>query len=149
MLGPHLDIVRPGAGYRCRRRYWHALLLVAAGIPALLIGGVAVRADAGPEGLIAATRPPGPSGTSADRQVVVAEGEDGGDGADDEAEEDIEAVVPEVEPSRAGNEDRCEEWENSDQEQVNRGRSRLSPHCEHLGVVRIDILRHLGVIRVG
>lgn len=95
------------------------------------VRGVAVAADAGPEGLVGGARAPGPAGALGDGEVVVAEGEDGGEDADEEAEEDVEAVVPEVEPARARDEDGGEGGERADGQQVDRRGRRLPPHCRH------------------
>lgn len=44
--------------------------------------------------------------------MVVSEREPGRNGADYEPEEDVESVMSEVEPTRAGDENGCEEGKN-------------------------------------
>lgn len=131
-----------------RRRPRDPLLDVAGCGPVLPVGGVAIGADAGPEGLVVAAGAPGPAGARADRQVVVPEREPRRDGADDVPEQDVEAVVPEVEPPRARDEDRREEREHRDHQQVDGRGRRLPPHREHGRVVRRVLARDLGIVRV-
>ena len=94
------------------------LLLVSSAVIAGSGGGIAVASDAAPEGLVVAARAPCPAGALPDGQVVEAESEEGGGGADEEAKEDVEAVVPEVKPATAGDEDRGEEGQDGDEEEV-------------------------------
>ena len=70
---------------------------------------------------------PGPPGAAGNGQVVVAEGEDGRDGADEVAEDDVEAVVAVVPPPRAGDEDRGEEGQDCEAEEVDGRRRGLPP----------------------
>lgn len=100
--------------------------------------GVAEAANAGPEGLVLRSGTPRPTGALGNGKVVVAEGEKGRDSADQEAEEDIETVVAEVEPARASDEDSAEEGETGNQEEIERWGGCLSADCGDSGIV----LRH-------
>ena len=70
----------------------------------LLVRRIAVGSDSSPEGLIRTSWPPCPSCAAANGQMIIPEGEPGRDGANEEAEENVEAVVSEVKPSRGGDE---------------------------------------------
>lgn len=94
----------------------------------VVIGGVAVATNARPKRLVAAARAPSPPSALRNRQVVVAEGEEGRDEPDDVAEEDVEAVVAEVEPARGCDVNGCEPRNDADQKQVQRRCSGLAAH---------------------
>jgi len=76
------------------------------------------HADTSPETGLAASRAPGPTCTAANREVVVAEGEDGAGGADEVPEEDVKAVVPEVGEPRGRDVDTGEERDDGEDEEV-------------------------------
>lgn len=59
----------------------------------------AVTAHACPESLVLRTWSPGPACTSSNREMVVSEREDGRDGADEKAKDDVEAVMSKIEPT--------------------------------------------------
>lgn len=66
--------------------------------------------------------------------MVVSEGINGGDSAYEEAEEDVKTVVPEIKPSRGGDEDGDAERYEGDDKEVDRGRSSLATQRLDLGV---------------
>lgn len=87
-----------------------------------------------PETPLPATGTPSPTGAPANREVVESEGEEGADGPDEVAEEDIEAVVPEVgEPCR-GDIDAGEPGDDGEDEEVNRRRGSLAADSDQ-GIV--------------
>lgn len=92
-----------------------------------IVAREAQAADASPEGAVVAARAPGPACAGHDGQVVVAEAVYGRDGADEEAKEDVEAVVTKVEPARGGDEDGQAEGDEGDGEEVDGGRGGLAP----------------------
>lgn len=63
--------------------------------------------------------------------MVVAEREEGTDQADEVAEQDVEAVVAEVEPARTGDKDGREPRDDADQQQVERRRGSLEAYGGH------------------
>lgn len=76
------------------------------------------HSNASPETPLPATGTPGPARAAADREVVESEREDGADGPDQVAEEDVEAVVPEVGEPRRGNVDAGEPGDGCEHEEV-------------------------------
>ena len=109
------------------------LLLVSGAIVLanVMVSRVAVTTNTRPERLVAAARTPSPASTLRNRQVVVAEGEEGGDEPDDVAEEDIETVMAEVEPARGCDEDGREPRDDADQQQIEWWRGGLAAHGGH------------------
>lgn len=84
------------------------------------LAGIAQTTDASPECSRFAARTPCPARSIAGWHVVEAEGEVGGGKAHEVAEQDVEAVVTEIIPSRGGDPDGCAERRKSDAEKVNR-----------------------------
>ena len=78
------------------------------------VGSIAEVANAGPESLVVGTGTPSPAGTLRNREMIVAESKDGSDDADEEAEEDVEAMVAEVEPAGTRDENGAEERKDAD-----------------------------------
>lgn len=101
-------------------------------------------ADSSPEGPVGTARGPCPASSRANGHVVVAEAVDGGDDADEEAKEDIEAVVAVVEPARGGDEDGDAEGHKRDGEEVHGRRSGLATNRLDIGVVASVAISHLG-----
>lgn len=66
----------------------------------MFIPNIRADADASPEGSGGAARAPGPAGAARERQMVVAEGEEGAGGAEEVAEQDVEGVVAEIGKAR-------------------------------------------------
>lgn len=66
--------------------------------------------------------------------MVVSEGEDGTDGPDEVAEEDVEAVVPEIGEPRGGDVDACEPGDDGQYEEVDGWRGGLVA-CGDQGVI--------------
>lgn len=89
--------------------------------------GEAVTAHARPESLVLRPWSPGPACTSSNREVVVPEREDSRDGANEEAKDDVEAVMSKIEPTRAGDEDGGEERKNTDEKKIEGRRGSLTP----------------------
>lgn len=101
----------------------------------LPIHRVAKTAHASPPRLVGAPRAPGPARALGHGQVIPAEREEGADGAHEEAEEDVEAVVAKVEPARGGDEDGGEEGRRGEDEEVQGGRGGLAAGRGQRGVV--------------
>ena len=80
---------------------------------------VTSHSNARPETPLSTSRSPGPSCTPADREVVVSEGEDGGDSPNKIPEEDVEAVVAEVGVAGRGDVDARKERDDCKDEQIN------------------------------
>lgn len=99
----------------------HAARGIAVGkvvVVVFVVVNVAATANAAPKGTIACTRSPGPSGAFAHGEMVVAEGEPGGQGANDEAGEEVDAMVAKVEVAREGNVDGSQGRHDGDEQEV-------------------------------
>lgn len=127
-----VKLAAPHGADRRRRRQINILLPV---------HGIAKTADASPPGLVGTPRAPGPPGALRDGQVVPPKGKDGANGAHEEAEEDVEAVVAKVEPARGGDEDGGEEGRCGEDEEVQRGCGGLAAGGGEGGVVGCEEVR--------
>lgn len=104
-------------------------------LPAQAVRRITEAPHAGPERLVVAAGAPRPPSSVRDGQVVVAEGEEGRDGSNQIAEEDIKGMVAEVPPPGAGDEDGAEEGNDRDAEQVDGRRRGLPSDCRDRLVV--------------
>ena len=120
----------------------HALRRLITALGAIITESQA--ADTSPEGPVGTARGPCPASSRANRHMVVAEAVDGGDDADEEAKEDIEAVVAVVEPARGRDEDGDAEGHEGDSEEIHGRRSGLATNRLDIGVVASVAIGHLG-----
>lgn len=86
----------------------------------LPVSRVAQTAHTSPPSLVCRPRSPCPASTAHNRQVIPAEREEGTCGPDEEAKQNVEAVVPKVEPSRGRDKDGSKERHQCQHEQVQR-----------------------------
>jgi hypothetical protein len=81
--------------------------------------------------------------------VVVPEREDSRDGANEEAKDDVEAVMAKIEPTRAGDEDGGEERKNTDEKKIEGRRGSLTPSSCYVLCVRGEAGLERRIVRVG
>ncbi|KFY76671.1 hypothetical protein V498_09529 [Pseudogymnoascus sp. VKM F-4517 (FW-2822)] len=77
----------------------------------MLVPHITPDADTSPERARPAARAPAPPGAAREGEVVVPERGEGGDGADEGAGEDVEAVVAEIRVPRRGDVHRGACWD--------------------------------------
>lgn len=73
-----------------------------------------------------AARTPSPSGTLADGKMIEAKSEDRSEDANEVAKQDVEAMMPKVEPARPCDENGSEPREDDNRQEVDRGRGSLA-----------------------
>jgi hypothetical protein len=123
----------------------NSLLLIPSPVIPVPICSIAIRAHSRPKRLVAAPGSPAPSGTLADWEVIISEGKDCREDADQESKENVEAVVSEVEPPGRGDEDGRKEREEGENEEVQRRGGSLAADGRDGLLVRGDALVGFGV----